>query len=86
MNIGNLPKDFYKGASFELNKWYIWLTVLPRSPHRFRVFRPYFIFGFIKIIDSGEPTRLDGRPEKRKGIYKKWEFPIGLSVEINIER
>lgn len=65
-----------------LNRWYIGIEFLKCPPSQWGVFRPTIFFICMKITDYGEPYKLDGRPQKKKGGWKEWRCPIGIHFSI----
>ena len=79
MKIGIRPDEY---GQAKLGKWYVGIEILKCPRYQIRVFRPFIFIWCVKWEDFGEPDRLNGREEKRKGIIKTWTSPIGIFVEI----
>lgn len=65
------------------DKWHIGVRILKCSPRKMGIFQPEIMFCFVKWQDFGEPYKLDGRPEKKMGGWKTFEFPWGISIKIH---
>jgi hypothetical protein len=79
MRIGNF--QYRIGEAIQLNKWLFSIEIGKCPPHMFGIFRPYINLIFIKIIDEGEPYKIDGRPSVQKGGVWRWVCPFGISIE-----
>lgn len=79
MRIGIKPDI---GESGKLNKWYFGIDFLRCPPSQVGIFRPSIFIWCVKWLDHGEPGMFNGRPEKRKGHWKEFNFPWGIRIEI----
>lgn len=81
MRIGNLPKP---GESTPLNKWTISIEISKCPPWMIPrgAFKPYINIVCVKFSDFGEPGKIDGRPEKYVGGWRKWVSPFGIRITI----
>ena len=84
MRIGNF--SLKTGEMQPLNKWLWCIEILRCSPSRYprHIFKPYIFICFTKFIEYGEPYKLNGKEDIKKGDWKYWESPIGLYWEIKI--
>lgn len=80
MKIGNLPES---GIHAKLNKWYWGIEILKCPRTMIGVIRPQLFLCFVKFIDYGEPYKINGRKEVKKGGYKTFTSPYGLRIEIS---
>ena len=70
------------GNLVELNKWYFGIEILKCPPSQIKIFRPFIFIYCVKYLDLGEPGKLNGRPEKKIGGFKRLTCPYGIKLEI----
>lgn len=82
MRIGNY--DYNIGDSIPLNKWLFSIEVLKCPPQMIGVIKPCVFLVCTKIIEAGEPWKVNGKPEVKKGGWWSWTVPYGLIVDIRL--
>ena len=80
MKIANYKHE--QGETVPTGKWLFSIEIVRCPPYMHKVFKPHIFIVFAKIIDPGEPYKLDGRPMKKKGGWWSWTLPFGIVFEI----
>jgi hypothetical protein len=81
MKIGRKPDDFRLP---DIGIWYVGIEIRKCPPWTIGAFRPWIFIWAFKVLDHGEPGKLDGRPERKRGGYWYGAFPY--SIELIITR
>lgn len=80
MKIANFKHEI--GEAVPVGKWLFAIEILKCPPSMCRVFKPYISLIFTKIIEAGEPWKIDGKPQIKKGGWWSWTCPKGISIKI----
>lgn len=80
MRIANFKYE--EQGAIPIGKWLFCLEIVKCPPYMYKVFKPNIRIVFAKIIDPGEPYKLDGRPIKKKGGWWSWTCPFGIVFDI----
>lgn len=82
MIIGNLPNSIHDGVQLQTGKWYVWIEIRKCPPHMINVLKPSVSLGVFKVVDEGEPWKIDGKKAVTKGFFKRATSPFGIAIEI----
>lgn len=81
MKVGNFPPE---GSSYPIGKWLYLFQIRWCPPYMIGVFKPEVLVALIKVLDAGEPDKIDGRPRKQLGGWRRFTLPFGIIFHIEI--